>query len=327
MNVSRIHRLLRLITLLQGRRSYSALELAEELEVSKRTVFRDLNMLEMAHIPYHYDADSGGYRIDRHFFLPPINLTLTEALALLALSGRINGMENVPLLGHGTKAALKVENALPSEVRKHVGTMLGDLHVKLGPVAGHDGVDSVFDRLAEAITTRKVCRLDYGSLHENELICPIVHPLKLVFVSRAWYLIAWSRMHNEIRTFKLSRVQSLIVSRERFARDGEMDLDEHFGLAWSMIPEGRRYNIKLRFSPRVSANVSEVRWHKTQETCFNGDGSLDFRVTVDGLGEISWWILGYGDQVEVLAPTSLRNRIASVAESVVQKYRQEGSNQ
>jgi predicted DNA-binding transcriptional regulator YafY len=62
MRVSRIHRLLRMITLLQGRQSWSVEELALELQVSRRTVFRDLNMLEMAHIPYYFDDERGNYR-------------------------------------------------------------------------------------------------------------------------------------------------------------------------------------------------------------------------------------------------------------------------
>ena len=96
MNVSRVHRLLRLITMLQSGRSYSAREPADELEVSRRTIFRDLKMLELARIPYYYDVDRGGYRIGRHFFLPPINLTLSEALAM---TGRLRGAEDVPLMG------------------------------------------------------------------------------------------------------------------------------------------------------------------------------------------------------------------------------------
>ena len=91
MSISRIYRLLRLITLLQGGRTYTARELARELEVSRRTIFRDLNMLELAHIPYYYDPKRGGYKINRHFFLPPINLTLSEALAVLMLAGRLQG--------------------------------------------------------------------------------------------------------------------------------------------------------------------------------------------------------------------------------------------
>ena len=65
MSVSRIHRLLRLITLLQGARRYTAADLAGELEVSKRTIFRDLNMLELARIPYYFDPKTGAYTISQ----------------------------------------------------------------------------------------------------------------------------------------------------------------------------------------------------------------------------------------------------------------------
>ncbi|RPI61897.1 MAG: HTH domain-containing protein, partial [Planctomycetaceae bacterium] len=88
MNVSRVYRLLRLITMLQSGRSYTVDELAVELEISRRTVFRDLNMLELAHIPYYFDDARQGYGISKHFFLPPVNLTLSEALAVLMLAGR-----------------------------------------------------------------------------------------------------------------------------------------------------------------------------------------------------------------------------------------------
>ena len=86
-----------------------------------------------------------------------------------------------------------------------------------------------------------------------------------------------------------------------------------------MIPEGKMYNIELRFSKKVAKNVAEVQWHSTQKNYFNGDGSLTVSFRVDGLGEISWWILGYGDQVEVVAPAVLRKKIATTAQLMVEK--------
>ena len=80
-----------------------------------------------------------------------------------------------------------------------------------------------------------------------------------------------------------------------------------------MIPEGKLYNIRLRFAPKVARNVTEVQWHPTQQSKFNEDGSVDVEFRVDGLGEIIWWILGYGDQVEVIKPAELRRRIVEVA--------------
>ncbi len=201
--VSRIYRLLRLITMLQSGRGYTVAELAGELEVSRRTVFRDLNMLEIARIPYYFDTEHKRYKIAQHFFLPPINLTLTEALALLTLTGRLRCSSEVSLLSHGARAAMKLEGALPSAMRQEVGDVIHRLSVCLPPSAGHRGLDATFDDLTRAIASRRVCRMVYLSFQERKQLDLTVHPLRLVFVYRAWYLIAYSVRHRGVRTFKL----------------------------------------------------------------------------------------------------------------------------
>lgn len=321
--VSRVYRLLRLITMLQSGRSYTANELARELEVSRRTVFRDLNMLEMARVPYYFDAESHRYRINQHFFLPPINLTLTEALALLTLTGRLRVSSQVPLLSQSARAAMKLEGALPSAMRQEVGNLIDGLSVRLGPMARHRGLDAMFDDLAGAIASRRVCRMVYISFQERKQLTLSVHPLRLVFVQRAWYLIAYSVHHREVRTFKLARIRKLTATRATFRSPADVDAETHFGDAWCMIPEGKLYDVRLHFEPKVAGNVAEVGWHRSQRVHWNDDGSMEFHVRVDGLGEITWWVLGYGDQVEVIAPAALRRKVAAVASAVAQRHRQE----
>jgi len=88
-----------------------------------------------------------------------------------------------------------------------------------------------------------------------------------------------------------------------------------------MIPEkGRDRQVVVRFSKLVAQNVAEVHWHKTQRVALRDDGSADFHVTVSGLNEISWWILGYGDQAEVIEPPELRQLIAERAKRMAEKY-------
>jgi proteasome accessory factor B len=273
----------------------------------------------MAHIPYFSDA--GGYRISPHFFLPPVNLTLTEALAVLMLTGRLRDGGRLPLLSHAAQAAAKIESALPQTVREHIGGVLDRLHVQLGPTSRHENLDDVFHRLAAAVAERKACRLVYISFSDRKQIAMIVHPLRLLFHSRAWYLVAWSCSHRQVRTFKMGRIRKLTVLPRKFERPADVDLDRHFGAAWGMIPEGKLHDVHVRFGPKVAANVAEVRWHASQKTDWNDDGSMDFRARVDGLGEIVWWILGYGDQAEVIAPVALRRRIAEVAANMVHAYR------
>jgi proteasome accessory factor B len=320
MSVSRIYRILRLITILQSGRTFRPDELAAELEISRRTVFRDLNMLELAHIPYYFDADSGGYRISEHFFLPPVNLTLTEALAMLVLTGRLRGGQNVPLLAEGGRAAIKLQSVLPEAIREHVTSVIDRMSVFLGPLSAHAAGDDLFDRLTSAVAGQRVCRMQYDSLHDGGTLSLEVHPLRLIFHSRAWYMLAWSPTHKQQRTFKLLRVQKLEVTARKFKRPDIAAGEEHFGDAWSMIPEGKLYDVHLHFLPKVAANVAEVQWHRTQRVERNADRSAEFHARVDGLNEITWWILGYGDQVEVIAPPALRKRVAEVAVAMVRTY-------
>ena len=85
-------------------------------------------------------------------------------------------------------------------------------------------------------------------------------------------------------------------------------LERYLGNAWHLIPEpGPDHDVLIRFSPMVARNVAEVAWHKTQQLTWNDDRSLDFQVRVSGLNEISWWILGYGDQAEVRKPAPCAN--------------------
>ncbi len=320
MNVSRIYRLLRVVTLLQSERGYTARELAQELQVSRRTVFRDLNALEMAKIPYYYDPELGGFRISRHFFMQPVNLTLPEALALLTLAGKLKNGSDIPLLAQAGQAAAKLESVLPDAIREHVGSVIDTLSLRLGPMARHDGADKFFNMLSDAIVRKRLCRIEYDSFHEGKAIKVSVHPLRQVFVQRAWYLLAWSVSDRAIRTYKLVRIRSLDVTVRSFADTHKRKLDEHFGKAWAMIPEGKIYKVHLHFEPKVAGNVAEVQWHKTQRVEWNKDKSIEYHVQVDGLGEISWWILGYGDQVRVVSPKPLQKRISQVAQAVLGKY-------
>lgn len=111
------------------------------------------------------------------------------------------------------------------------------------------------------------------------------------------------------------------VSREFFlpplGLSLKFDIHEYLGRAWSMEPEGRIYNIKLRFLPETADEVAGVQWHSTQAVNRNDDGSATIQFRVDGLSEITWWILGFGDKVQVLAPAVLKKRIARIAKNVV----------
>ena len=127
-----------------------------------------------------------------------------------------------------------------------------------------------------------------------------------------------SSVHEAIHTFRLSRIHSVKLLDKQLDGNDSFDLAEYLGCAWSMMPEGKMYHVRLRFAPKVANNVAEVNWHKSQHVTRSPDGSATIDFRVDGLGEITWWILSYGDQVEILSPAILRKNIAEIAKRMAE---------
>lgn len=321
MNVSRICRLLRLISHLQAGRGYNAEALAVHLEVSRRTVFRDIEILRQAGIPLAYDEQRQCYGIPGSCLLPATNFTPEEALALIVLCHNLRDYSQLPFFGPAAAAALKLHSSLPARLREELRTTTDTIRIRLAPSNPLGGQSTVYDQLLTAISQRRSVRIHYRSLAENDSIITRLSPYRLLFSRRSWYVIGRSSVHRATRTFNLGRIRQLTPTEETYQIPRGFSLERHLRNAWHLIPErGPDHQVVVRFSPRVAQNVAEVAWHKTQRLQLNPDGTLDFHVTVSGLSEISWWILGYGDQAEVLQPPQLRRILAAHAAHLVERY-------
>src|ERR1700722_2361832 len=117
---SRIHRLLKILTLIQGAKGWTPKRLAQECSTTERTIYRDMKMLEGAGIPYFYDDEAKCYGVHRHFFMPPVQLTLDESLALAALAEHVGGQEQVPFTKAASRAISKIRGQLPTPIRREL---------------------------------------------------------------------------------------------------------------------------------------------------------------------------------------------------------------
>lgn len=321
MNVQRITRLLKLLQILQSGSGQNANGLAEECGVSRRTIFRDLEALRAAGVPLNYDKAYDRYSIPSSYFLPPLNFTPAEAMSLMALASELGRDDRLPFYGPAFSAAMKLEGSLPSALRAQFRDLLRTIRIRPSTYAQISDKESFYQALVDARRNRRVVRIKYDSLTENKRITTKLRPYHLLFCRHSWYVIGRSSLHDEVRTFNLSRLVSLQQMKARFAVPRGFSVERHLGNAWLMIPErGTDHRVAIRFQPLVAQNVAEVRWHKTQETTFQKDGTMIFRARVSGLGEIVWWILGYGDQAEVLQPKKLRDLVAQRIKSMAKIY-------
>ena len=320
MKRSKISRVMQILTTLQTGKSYAVSDLMKMFGTSQRTIFRDLKELQAIGVPYRYDARTNGYMIEPEFFLPPIDLSLQEAMSLLLLAHKVRDQIQLPFKNSVVLAALKIENNLPARIRQYCNKSLQNISTKANaqaPVTHSAGLDKTFAQLQQAIVKKRKVNVRYHSLFEETIIDIELCPYHLLYNNRAWYVLGLSSLHKSVRTFKLNRIRELTATERCFVNNENFDVYEYFGRAWSMIPEGRIYNIKLRFLPKVANNVTEVQWHSTQKVTRNSDGSATVEFRVDGLGEITWWVLGYGDQVQVLAPKALRDKTLKAAKNMI----------
>lgn len=321
-SLDRLHRILKLIEVLQSGRSYNTTRLAEECSVSRRTIFRDLKMLQESGIEVRYDETKQGYSLPARAFLPPTDFTLHEALSLITLCHELgNNGHGIPFQQPARSASLKLLSSLPQHLREHVQEISESITVQIDPRNKLADSKSYYDILMDCIMQKKQVRIYYQSLTEWEDICTLLNPYRMLFCRRSWYVIGRSSLHREIRTFNIGRIKKIEPLESEFRIPARFSLERYLGNAWALIREkGKRYKVKIRFQKMVAYNVAEVAWHKTQKIEWNDDESIDFQVSVDGLNEISWWIMGYGSQAEVLEPPELREIISRNVDEMKKIY-------
>ncbi len=321
MNLTRIHRLLKMIGLLQSGRRYNVDALSVACDVSRRTVFRDLEVLRQSGVPLSYDERKQRYGIPGTYYLPPTNFTPEEALSLIVLCHELGDSSGLPFFGPARAAAVKLESSLPARLRERLRSVADAVQIRSPPKNALLGQQPIYEQLLDAVSYRRSVRIRYKSLTEWEVIRTRLSPYRLLFSRRSWYVIGRSSLHRSTRTFNVGRVLELEPLDDYFTIPRGFSIERYLRNAWHLIPErGRDHEVLIRFAKMVAQNVAEVAWHKTQQLKFNDDGTLDYRVTVSGLGEISWWILGYGDQAEVLQPPELRQLVAGRAGRTAAQY-------
>lgn len=275
-------------------------------------------------MPCHFDAEAGGYRINGDFFLPPVQLTLAEAMALSVLGGQVARGGQVPLLGDAWRAVEKVRSQLPAGIREELAGTDEHIRVQAARVSPQDGCHETFETLRRSIAKRRKVRCVYnrvdGKSTGDRGKAFLFRPYSLFFNQRAWYVIGHSERRGGERSLKLNRIRSLAPTDRPYAIPLGWTLEKSLGRAWRMIRGERRHIVQIRFDGEFGRNVADTLWHPTQTIEWQPDGSCLFRCEVDGLDEIVWWVLAYGPHAQVLTPAELRDRILSMAKAMCAFY-------
>ncbi len=322
MAYSRIHRLLRLISLIQSGRQWNACALAVECGTTERTIYRDLNELQGAGVPVYYNERTGGYEILGSFFMPPVQLTAEEALALSALCEHIAAPEQIPFLKPAWRALHKIESQLPPSIQRELAQRTSAINIKTAQAMPPDGYADVYDRVRQAITEGRVlwCEYEPASPDAEPAGCFEFRPFALFYSVRAWYAIGHHAERDDLRSLKLNRFTRIELTDQSYAPPADFNIESHLGNAWRMIADGDDVDVEIWFDAEFAQTISDTLWHRTQSIDWHDDGSCTFRCTVAGLSEIEWWVLSMGPHCMVRKPRELAERVADLARRTAMMY-------
>ena len=295
-------------------------DVAERLGMSVRNVYRDLRALE-GEVGLPMWSEDGRWGLLDTAFLPPLKLTLSEAMAVF-LGARLMvryADKYDPDLG---SAFEKLAANLPETLREHVAQSLDVLQdAPLDP----DFIDHV-RQLTRAWAERRVVEITYeGAAFEGragERSRRTVRPFLIEpsLQTHALYLIGWDETRDALRTFKVERIRDVALTPRTFELPEGDGVEGALRRAWDIIADQPPTEVVLRFAPGVAARVQEATWHPTQRVAMSDDGSLTWSATVAGTIEIRLWILSWGDDVEVLAPDALRKDVALTHRRAGERY-------
>jgi predicted DNA-binding transcriptional regulator YafY len=308
--VNRTDRLLALLLELQARGTARGEDLARQFEVSLRTIYRDLEALAQGGVPI-VATPGKGYELMPGYFLPPLHFTADEAAALALGSDLIRQRVDPALQGAVDEARRKLDAVLPPERRAAVARWRQELTV-LPP--RRRGDQRRLEQLRRAVQEHRVVRLLYRGRRQPAAEPREVEPISLVYLNETWHLAAYCRLREAGRFFRLDRIDELRVAAERFEPTARHQLSP--GGA-GPAPSGEE--ARVRFDPRVE------RWVRERQIFYLSREEVDERGTVfvyalRDADVLAHWLLGWGAQAEVLAPATLRERIAREAREIVETY-------
>jgi predicted DNA-binding transcriptional regulator YafY len=217
-------RLFQIVQLIRGRRLTTARWLADRLQLSERTIYRDIGQLQAQGVPIEGEAGVG-YRLGRGFDLPPLMFTLDEARALASAVQLAQQWLDAEMAASGEAALSRVLSVLPADVREQTRS----LHLVVAPSGLSDSVRSSMPLLRRASQTRHKVRVRYRDA-KDAASERVLRPLALFYWGRVWTLAAWCEARQNFRNFRLDRMEAVTWLDERFEDEDGKSLDDFMAL-------------------------------------------------------------------------------------------------
>ncbi len=312
--MNRIDRISAILIQLQTKKYVTAGEIADRFSISKRTIYRDLKALDEAGIPLGAEAGKGYFLVEG-FHLPPVMFTPNEANALLMAGKMVEKFTDKSINRQFESALFKIKSVLPEKEKE----FLNDLNstIQVFHSMAQEPSPGYLSELQLALAQRRTLTIDYRSQYKEEHTKNrIVEPLGICFYSMHWHLIAYCRMREEYRDFRIDRISTLKTNDEVFVAQKRITLREYFS---RLTDETELTEVVLRFDKPTAAFLQHIKFYYGFVSEEQVEDKTEMIFLVSDLNYFTRWLMMYADGFMALRPEALKKQLHELVKKIEKK--------
>jgi len=303
----------------------NCLQLAREIEVSSRTIKRDVDFMKVRlNMPIEFDARRKGYRYTQAVEqFPAAPISEAELFALLVAHKAVSQYRGTPFAAPLHAAFQKLTAQMNRENPLHLSQL--EQALSFHPFAPDDADLEIFEKVSQAIGNRRVLKFEYRKPAAKHGQARKVMPYHLACVDNRWYMVGHDMARHALRTFALARMQHPNLMATTFQPPKDFSIEKYLKGSFGIFTGDDDFEVVIEFDAWASALVRERKWHPTQELQELANGRARLALRLAGLPEIERWVLSWGAHATVIRPETLRNSLKKVTAELTARYETSGA--
>lgn len=312
-----LERMLRIHQALQSGKLPNASTLAQEIEVTSKTIHRDIEfMRDRMNLPIQYDVSRNGYFYNGEVSaFPTMQITEGELFALVVAEKALQQYRGTSFERPLLSAIKKMEQSLPDTISLNladVGQTIS-FRTSVEPILEL----KTFDLLARAVAQRQQLEMDYRKPGAAKPEARIVDPYHLANINGEWFLFAFDQGRKDFRKFVPARIRGIKPTGKVFERSKKFSLEKQLRDSFGVHSGEGEFDVVVRFSARAADFIREKKWHESQQLQELKSGGVDLQVKLSSLVEIERWVLSWGGDAKVIKPRELAEAVRRSAEKIL----------
>jgi predicted DNA-binding transcriptional regulator YafY len=315
--MNRIDRLTAILIHLQTKKIVRAEEISDRFEISLRTVYRDVKALMEAGVPIGSEAGKGYFIVDG-YHLPPVMFNQEEASALLTAGKLVEKMTDDSIRKAYESALLKIKSVLNASEKDHLENLQSSIAVFRMADHQPDFPNQYMAEIQRAVSKRNVLAITYHSTGKQEKTTRLVEPIGVVYYSGRWHLIAWCRLRNGYRDFRIDMIQSLTNTGDTFDARSHFTLQEYFDSLMKAHEDMTK--VVVVFDMNVASYAKNARYYYGYVSEENLGDKCRMTFLVGNMRSFCRWLMMYGKSADIENPPELRDTMAELVDELASHY-------